>query len=513
MRKQSQKSEAVQTPYDEQTIKAQQIVSDETVEKSLSTQGIGGNILSLGTGEIIARVVAFFGVTYAARILGPEQFGIIGFAAALFGYLSLSVTAGFADIGSREVARRPREASSIAANVIAIRLIIAFLAVIAIAVTAGFLNKPPTVKLVLLLMGLLFFPLALDVSWVYRGLGRNHPVAIALIVGQVLYAGMIFLTVSGFSDVIYVPLAQFFGEICAAFILLIPLFWYGKIKLDLREGFRILKSSGFWAVSRLLRALMYTFDVVLIGFLLGEQTVGLYSAPYRICFLLVALAVAIYASYLPIVTRASFFDSPSLEVGKIAERSVNFAATVAAPLVVGGIIVAEPLLVAVFGNDYSSGSSAFQFLILSIGFVFLHGAIHNIFLAVNRLKTEMMIFAAAAAINIGLNIFIIPRYGIVGAAAVTAFAELITLVSGLVVVNRIGVSFSLLSIWRPLLASVVMGVCLFALGPNRGLLLYLSVGCISYFLTLVLLHGIPEDALPLFQMPASVLKRLRKIPG
>ena len=479
----------------------QQAGESETSGKSFGAGKIGGNILSLGSGEIIARAVAFFGVTYAARLLGPEQFGIIGFAAALFGYLSLTVTAGFNDIGSREVARRPREASSIAASVIAVKLIIALIALIAIAVTAWFLNKPPTVKLVLLLMGLLFFPLALDTSWVYKGLERNHPVAFALIIGQVLYAGAIFLTVNESSDVAFVPLAQFFGEICAALMLALPLFYLKKIKLDLRDGFRILRSSGFWAVSRLLRTAMYTFDVVLIGFLLGEQAVGLYTAPYRICFLLVALAVAVYVPYLPIITRAAALDSTLSEVGIIAERSLNFAAAVAAPLVVGGIIVAAPLLIAVFGNDYAAGSAPFQFLILSIGFVFLHGAIHYIFLAANRLKTATVIVAVAAAVNMGLNTLIIPRYGIVGAAFVTAVTEGLTLVLGLIVVNKIGVPFSLRPIWRPLLASLLMGAVLLLLGTNHGLILQLAAGGGSYLLALILLRGIPPDVRLFFHTP------------
>ncbi len=106
-------------------------------------------------------------------------------------------------------------------------------------------------------------------------------------------------------------------------------------------------------------------------------------------------------------------------------------------------------------------------------------AIHNIFLAVNHLKTEMAIFAASAVINIGLNILVIPRYGIVGAAFVTALAEGLTLVLGLIVVNRIGVPFSLRPIWRPLLASGVMGGVLNLIGTNRGIVLSLAAGCVD----------------------------------
>ncbi len=475
--------------------------------KSSGARKLGGNILSLGSGEIIARLVAFFGVTYAARLLGPEQFGIIGFAAALFGYLSLAVTAGFNDIGSREVVRRPRDAASIGANVVAVKIILALAALIVIIATAWFLNKPPTVRLVLLLMGLLFFPLALDTSWVYKGLERNRPVALSLIIGQVLYAGAIFLSVNESSDVAFVPLAQFFGELCAALMLALPLFYLKKVKLDLREGFRILRSSGFWVISRLLRTVMYTFDVVLIGFLLGEQAVGLYTAPYRICFLLVALAVAIHTSYLPIIIRAAHSGSTLREVGNAAERSLYFAAAVAAPLVVGGIIVAAPLLEAVFGGDYTEGSAAFQYLILSVGLVFLHGAIHNIFLAVDRLKTETAIFAAAAALNIGLNLFVVPRYGIIGAAFVTALAEGLTLILGLIIVKRTGVPFSLSPSWRPLLASLMMGAVILLLGTNYGLILQLAAGGSSYLLALILLGGIPADARLFFRKPAFFDKR------
>ncbi len=369
------------------------------VEKSSGSGKILGNILSLGSGVVIARVMAFIGTTYVARKLGPEQFGIIGFAAALFGYLALAVTAGFNDIGSREVARRPREASSIAASVIIIRLALAFIALIIIGAAAWSLNKPPTLKLVLVLMGLSFFSLALDVSWVYNGLEQNWRVSGALILSQALYVLTVLIAVNGPEDVIFVPFGLFLGELVAAVALGLPLFRSrGKVSLDLREGLHMLRSSSFMAVTRLMRTLMYTFDVVLIGFLLGEREVGLYTAPYRVCFLLVALAVAIQSSYLPAITRA--FAENAQQVSYIAERSVTLATAVAAPMIVGGMVLSASLLQTVFGHQYIEGSEAFRLLILSTGFVFIHGAIHNILLAYDRLKIEMLIVAIAAVINV-----------------------------------------------------------------------------------------------------------------
>jgi O-antigen/teichoic acid export membrane protein len=315
--------------------------------KPFNSRRVLGNILSLGTSEIVARGIAFIGIGFLARKLGPEGFGIIGFATALFGYLALAVTAGFNDIGAREVARHPERASDIAVNVILVRIALALITFLALGAVVWFSDSGQPVKLVVLLMSLSLFSLAIDTSWAYRGLERSHRVGAALVLGQSLYVGALLLLVRDAGDVWFVPLAQLFGEMSAALLLLIPLCCVRGINLNLWEGLKILRSSGFWTVSRLLRTLIYTFDVVLLGVIFGERAVGLYSAPYRICFLLVAIAVAIHASYLPAVTRAL---AQGVEQAKaIAEGSMNLAAAVAAPMVVGGMIVAAPLLQTVFG--------------------------------------------------------------------------------------------------------------------------------------------------------------------
>jgi len=64
---------------------------------------------------------------------------------------------------------------------------------------------------------------------------------------------------------------------------------------------------------------------------------------------------------------------------------------------------------------------------------------------------------------------------------------------GFVVVNKIGVPFSLRPIWRPLLASLLMGAVLLLLGTDHGLILQLAAGGGSYLLALILLRGIPPD--------------------
>ena len=455
----------------------------------LDSGKIFGNILSLGTGEIAARVIAFFGTAMLARRLGPDGFGIIGFATAVYGYLALAVSAGFNDIGARDVARNPAAAATTVVNVVTVRFAVAAIIFVAVGMVVLLFDIRENIQFVVLLMSLSLFSLAVDTSWAYKGLERNHRVGAALVLGQALYAGTLFLLVRGPTDIFVVPLAQFFGELSAALLLLIPLLMpFRRIKLDLRAGWRLLRSSAFLTVTRLLKVIIYSFDVVLIGFWLGEREVGLYSAPYRICFLFVAIAAALHVSFLPVISRA--FAQGIAQAQKVAERAINLGATVAAPMVVGGAILAAPLLGFVFGPQYVTGAAAFRLLLLSIGFIFIHAANHNLLLVSHRTKTEMKLYVISATINVGLNLIFIKRYGIVGAAAVTALAEGLTLIMGLLVLGKADIHLRVVRmISPPVVAALLMGVLLFALNSLHMLFVSIVAGALAYAVFLAMLSG------------------------
>ena len=469
-----------------------------------NTRKLFGNILSLGTSEIVARGIAFFGIAFIARKLGPEGFGIIGFATAVYSYLALAVTAGFNDVGAREVASRPHKAADMAVSVSFVRLIVALIIFGAVGAFVWLFEIRENTELVVVLMSLSLFALAIDTSWVYKGLERNHRVGIAVILGQVLFVGLLLLFVKDVNDMLVVPLAQFFGELSAALLLLIPLLIpFGKIKLNLREGWELLQSSGYLTVTRILRAIIYSFDIVLIGFWLGEREVGLYTAPYRICFVFVAIAAAIHISYLPSITRA--FAQSIESAQSVANRAINLGATVAAPMVVGGMILAAPLLEFIFGAEYVEGAMAFRLLLLSIGFIFIHAVNHNMLLVSNRTRTEMNFYIIAAAINVGLNLIFIKHYGINGAAAVTALVEGLTLLMGLFVLYKADIHLKVLRmILPPVVASLIMGAVIIAVGLEQMLFVLLAVGGISYLIFLVIFSGMIEGT-PTYRQHISTL--------
>jgi len=76
------------------------------------------NFLSLGSGELVARIIGFGATVFAAQRLGPESYGIIGFAMTLMLYAAMVADLGMEQYGPREVTDRKGDVDALAATVL-----------------------------------------------------------------------------------------------------------------------------------------------------------------------------------------------------------------------------------------------------------------------------------------------------------------------------------------------------------------------------------------------------------
>lgn len=448
------------------------------------------NFLSLGAGDVAARVVAFFATALLARRLGAEGFGILGFATALTSYLIIAVSMGLQDLAAREVARRPDDAPRIAAGVIRVRLWLGLAGFALVGGLAALLPKPPIVRAAVALSALALLPLALNTAWAYKALERTRRVGAGLLLSQlVLAAGVLFL-VHRPSDLLRVPVLQAVGELAAA-LLLLPLLRGAWRSGSLHDGLATLRGAGTITASRLLRAIIVTSDVVLLSFLTDDRQVGLYSAAYRVCFLLTAIAVSAHVVFLPGLTRA---QANAAEAGEVLARSLWLSWAISLPFVVGGAMVAPDLLALLFGPEYRAGGDAFRLLLVSTGLLFLHGTLHNVLLVRDKLRLQMLIFGSAAAVNLGLNFLLIPVYGVSGAALSTLIAEGVILAAGAWFVGQLGWRPGLRPLVRPLMATVGMGGVLAILPGSVPVAARIAVGGLAYAIALVIVGGLPPEA-------------------
>jgi O-antigen/teichoic acid export membrane protein len=113
-----------------------------------------------------------------------------------------------------------------------------------------------------------------------------------------------------------------------------------------------------------------------------------------------------------------------------------------------------------------------------------------------RLRQDMWIVVTATLLNVVLNIVLIPRHGIAGAAVATLVAEALNLLLGYAMAVRLGMPFRVRPYTRSMAAAAVMAVVLVLVGASLHVFVRIALGGVTYVAALALFRGVPEDARP-----------------
>ncbi len=397
---------------------------------------VGTGFAALAGGELVARAVGFVVTLYLARTLGVSSYGRIEVALAVFSYLQLLMDGGLDTIAVRTVARDPSARPRFAANLLGIRLVMALLLLAAVTlVTASSWSTSPVSTLVVR-YALAVLPLAASFNWAFQADQHMRAVAARTIVSQLAYAGLVLTLVHGPGDVATVALTFVAGTALGIALLA---GWYARrfgrprIALERRFLAEILPQAWPVAVSGAFRTLSYNFDLLIIGFVFPSLGAGLYAAAYRLLTLPLLGYATLGTALLPMLARLH---------GRARQRT---AAAHAALVIVSGLTIAvlvhrfaEPLLVVTAGPAYGRAAPILALLAWSIPLTALSGVFRLLLLATHRQRQDLAVVTTAGLVNVALNLVLIPRLGLAGAAVATIAGEGVVLLLAAAFVVRAG---------------------------------------------------------------------------
>ncbi len=167
----------------------------------------------------------------------------------------------------------------------------------------------------------------------------------------------------------------------------------------------------------LLSALYFRIDLFLLQRWSGDAAVGVYNAMFRLVEALRLFPAAVLAVALPSLARA--VDRRRLVT---IATPMTLAAIVAAA---AGWLVAPWLVRALYGAAFVSGVPALRLLLLSLPLMALNYALTHQLIGWHGHRAYAAICAAALAVNLLLNWWWIPAFGMRGAAWSTLWTEVV----------------------------------------------------------------------------------------
>lgn len=368
------------------------------------------------------------------RLLGPDGYGAYAFALALVGVLVVPAHAGFPGYLLRRAATHssPEHIGALASLVrrstvlvATTSLVVAAVAGIASLLFGGSENySDSTTLLALTLVPLL--ALIATKAGVLRGLGS---VVVSQVPENILRPALLLVLVVAFSlstelssrNAIVANIVATGASLAAAAILLArsPTFRGARSRTCPRTSIHWVRDVAPFMLLAGTQHLNHHVDILMLGVLADDSRVGLYRVAVQIAdgmgLLLVAVTTAI-APHLARLHHTRDFQALQRVLVTAHRGAVGLLLPLALVLILGRALLL-PLL---FGEAFLAAQNALAVLLVgkvlyaSVGF---SGAALSMF---GRAWVATLATTTAAFMNAGLNLALIPRFGIEGAAFATA---------------------------------------------------------------------------------------------
>jgi O-antigen/teichoic acid export membrane protein len=255
------------------------------------------------------------------------------------------------------------------------------------------------------------------------------------------------------------------------------------------------ESLSFWAFAVSMTIYLWV-DAVLLAMLAPAAQLGFYGAPTRLIGTLMFVPTIVFTVWLPRLSSAHRWSPGSLR--SAAQTPLDLVIVLGAPVAVGAILVARPLIHFLYGNGFEQSVIVFTVLALTIVPVYVNTAISNILIASRRQLTWTVVMGCAGVINAAANVVLIQQFqertqnGALGAAWALVITEVAVMLTGLVLVRNVIGRQTLVRFAKTVVATGAMAAVVASV-HGFGLLPQVASGVVTFF-ALALVLGIPTQA-------------------
>jgi len=452
-------------------------------------QTILKNTFWLTISEVISKGISFFLLIWIAGYFGPNNYGKIAFSLSFVAIFAFFIDFGFTSIAIREISRDKSKSSKYIENILAIELILGLVTFGFIFISTYFLGKGPEVSKLIYLFGIstILDCFTLFFQSVFCANEKMEYVAVSRFIQGISLLGLIVFLIIHKSSIIVLGYAFIVASIISAVSTLFitrSFFskFFPKINFDICK--EIIKEA--WPVGLInFAALMFqSFGSVLLGFFRSNREVGLYSAASRITLGTYFLSTILFSAFIPSISRA--FKENYHTLKNIIEKYALLNFCIGIPIGIGGFIIAPQLIRFLYGDQYLGSIIPFQILSLNLIFIFMVAFYGQTLIFFDKQKRFLKSYVVGLIVNIILNILLIPKFGVIG-AAITALATQCIILGIVFSEFRKIIKFNLKNIFLSSLMSSILMVLFIVFVNKLGLnntIFSIILGACVYFLIL-----------------------------
>jgi len=377
-------------------------------------------------------------VIYAARQLGTSGFGQYTFVLSIHAIFYILTDFGLGTLTTRDLAQQPEQESRYFTNIVILRLFLSLIAGGGMIATVAFLGHSGQVLMLTTILALsFFFNSNIDTaSAIFNAHQRMEITSTISVVANTfrVTASLGALTAGGgvyaliWIHTIYtaVHMGVLFWIL---FYFIRPVF-----VLDTALWQKMLKQAYPLALANLFSIIYFRVDTVMLASLQGQEAVGLYNAAYRLLEFTLLLPAYYVGAIFPVIS-SSYTSNPQRFL-LIYRRSMKYMWVLSLPLAVGTAILAPRFIEILYGPQYVASVPVLSILMWTLMLIAVNSINAPYLIVMGKQKVVTILVLVGMIFNLVMNAIFIPSYGMLGAAWVTLFSEVLTIAMFLLALRK-----------------------------------------------------------------------------
>ena len=385
-----------------------------------SSRTIARNTIARGAGEIAAKIGSLGFYAVMARELGADDFGSFIFALSLSSVVLMAAGFGMDALMTREIAKDRESVHTLLSTVMVLKasMLFALIGVLAGVALIGPYNSATRIAVVVVGAGVAIEMLSATLHAVVQGFERMEVGAVGLVAQRTVTAvvGIAVLLEGG--GLIPASLVFLGGSIVGY---LVTWFYMRRVvqpefRPDRSQFMKVLKISAPIGVASLMFTVLLRLDATLISFFThGDQAeVASYGAAYRLIDATMFVSWAFGSAMLPWLARQDQRDTKLLARGSAVGLKLLTAFLL--PIGVGYVVFAPTLINIIYGSGFTAAVLPLRLLGMMTVFYAINAYASSVLIARHRPGVFARGIGLVLALNVVMNVILIPRHGADGAA-------------------------------------------------------------------------------------------------
>lgn len=407
--------------------------------------------------QIFLIIVPLITAPYLSRVFTSKTLGVYAYINSIVSIITTLGMLGLQNYGSRQIAynRDNKEIVSYSfSSIFLLRMLLLFVITVFYIPFCFFSEY----KIFFLIQYILILAQFLDISWVFIGFEDLGIVTARNFIAKLVTVIGIFIFIKEDKDLWKYFLIFSFVTFITTITVYFLLNKYIKLKkVSIKESLTHFFPAVKLFLPQIATLLYLQVDKIMIGKLTNSASqIAYYEYAEKIILIPLAIITALSTVLMPRIANL-FINNDYNKIEEYMNKSISFALFLSIPMMFGLIGIAKGLMPWYLGEEYIF--SAYAVIILSPLCIF--NTISSIFgaqylTATNQTKVLTITYYITAVVNIMLNIFLIPKFGYMGAATATLISSFISILIQYYYIRK-EIKFSIISgIIKNLISSLIM---------------------------------------------------------